>query len=88
MMKRILVLLAVGAIMVVALVGGVASAAFGRPTITSGCIVHAHLPGFFLVTNAGEIPSLAKYDRNGDDTVCGYTNGFNELHFTDNNHKS
>ena len=83
-----MVLLTVGALVAIALVCGVTSAAFGRPTITKGCIVHARLPEFFLVTDAGQIPALAKYDHNGDNIVCGYTNGFNELHFTDNSHES
>lgn len=83
-----MVLLTVGALVVATLVCGVTSAAFGTPTITSGCIVHARLPGFFLVTNADQTPALTRYDHNGDSIVCGYTNGFNELHFTDNSHKS
>jgi hypothetical protein len=86
-MKRILVLLAVGALMVVTLVGGVASAAFGRPTITSGCIIHSDRPGGVVLTNVSQFPALARYDRNGDNIVCGYSNDFNELHFTDNTHK-
>ena len=87
-MKRILGLLTVGTLMVVALVGGVVSAAFGTPTIISGCIIHSDRPGGVVVTNAGQIPALARYDRNGDNIVCGYSNDFNELHFTDNTHKS
>ena len=87
-MRHIMMLLTVGTLVVVTLVCGVTSAAFGRPTITSGCIVHARLPEFFLVTDVGQITALATYDHNGDNIVCGYTNGFNELHFTDNSHKS
>jgi hypothetical protein len=41
-----------------------------------------------VFTNASQFPALAKYDRNGDDIVCVYSNDFNELHFTDNAHKS
>jgi hypothetical protein len=86
-MRHIMMLLTVGTLVVVTLVCGVTSAAFGRATITSGCIVQPRSPDFFLVTNAaGQIPTLSKYDHNGDNIICGYTNGFNELHFTDNSH--
>ena len=81
-------LLTVGALMVVTVVGGVASAAFGRPTIDSGCLIHSDRPGGVVRTNVSQFPALAKYDRNGDDIVCAYSNDFNELHFTDNAHKS
>ena len=87
-MGRILVVLTVGAIMVLTLVGGVASAAIGRPTITSGCIIHSDRPGGVVFTNASQFPALAKYDRDGEDIVCVYSNNFNELHFTDNTHRS
>jgi hypothetical protein len=88
-MKRILLVLStVVTLAVVTLVGGVVPAAFGTPTITSGCIIHSDRPGGIVVTNAGQIPALARYDRNGDNIVCGYSNDFNELHFTDNTHKS
>jgi hypothetical protein len=85
--RRILVLLTVGAIMVLTLVGGVTSAAFGRPTITSGCIIHSDRPGGVVLTDVSEPSTLAKFDRNGDHIVCVYSNNFNELHFTDNTYK-
>jgi hypothetical protein len=86
-MRRILVLLTVGAIMVLTLVGSVAPAAFGRPTVVSGSIIHSDRPGGVVRTDACEYPALANFASNGDNIVCVFSNDFNELHFTDNTHK-
>ena len=80
-MRRIVILLAVVALMVGMLAMSVAPA-FGQPQVIQGCFVR---PNFVLLTNASDFPSLDQKDRNDDDILCGY--GTRQgTHFTDNSH--